>query len=155
MNQTINDMEGILTLLLAEVVRADINFHSMQLEGWSTFSTLTPLNTKENPKLASGWADNRFLFVNGLTIKFKVRPVPQNFFNRLRRSLRYLFAKDQRLALLPIEICPSDSKVGFEITLSVSRSEDGTVNYSYNPATVDLKRVFSSDPFLTSLVSKE
>lgn len=151
MNLPSKNLERLFGMLLAEVIRADISMHDAQVDAWRAFSELKTRTTPLNPDLFTDWAGDRYLFVKELTMKFNIRPMPVTFWQRLKQAFRYVRGKDPVFASTPLELSPPGTDGSFEVTITVTRREDGVVDFSYTPANATLKDIFAADPFLKSV----
>jgi len=144
------DLESFLTVILEEVVKADLTMHDRQLDAWKQFSEYKPRGELINDDIDEGWAQQRYLTLDEVKFKFYVRLVPQNFFKRIKQGLKYIFGKYNPQAFQPSEfiITESENPDSIEVTITVKQEEKGKMKISYQPVDAETKKIFMTSPFL-------
>jgi len=144
------DLESFLTVILEEVVKADMTMQDRQLDAWKQFSEYKPRGELINDDIDEGWAQQRYLTLNEVKFKFYVRLVPQNFVIRMKQGLKYIFGKYHPQAFQPSEfvITESENPDSIEVTITVKQEEKGKMKISYQPVDAETKKIFMTSPFL-------
>lgn len=143
-------LESFLTVLLEEVVKADMSMHDRQLEAWKHFSDHKPRGTKINANIDEGWAEQRYLSLNEVKFKFHARVVPESFRKRLMQAFRYVIRKYEPQAYLPrnIQLTDDEKPDSIEVTVIVKQEERGKLKLSYEPDNELTRSIFMTSPFL-------
>lgn len=144
------NLDSFLTVLLEEVVKADITMHAQQLQAWQHFSKSKPHGEQVNSEIDDGWATSRYLSVNEVKFKFFVALKPRNFFKRLLQGIRYIIGRYDPQAFQSSNyiITEKENPESMEITVTVKQEEKGRIKLSYEPADARTKSIFMTSPFL-------
>jgi hypothetical protein len=144
------DLESFLTVILEEVIKADMTMQDRQLDAWKQFSEFKPRGEFINDDIDEGWAQQRYLTLDEVKFKFYVRLVPQNFFKRMKQGLKYIIGKYNPQAFQPSEfiITESENPDSIEVSITVKQEEKGKMKISYQPVDAETKKIFMTSPFL-------
>jgi hypothetical protein len=145
-----HNLESFLTILLEEVVKADMTMQERQLEAWKHFSDFKPRGDHINDDIDAGWAQQRYLALDEVKFRFHVTLVRKGFFRRFRQGMRYIFGKHNPHAFEPSSylITESENPDAIEVTVTVKQEEKGRMKVSYEPVDADTKKIFLNSPFL-------
>ena len=86
------DLDSFLSVILGEVVKADITMQNRQLDAWKHFADNKPRGGAINDDIDDGWAQQRYLTLDEVKFKFNARLVPDSFLERMKQGLRYILA---------------------------------------------------------------
>ena len=145
------DLDSFLSVILGEVVKADITMQDRQLDAWKHFADNKPRGGAINDDIDEGWAQQRYLTLDEVKFKFNARLVPDSFLKRMKQGLRYIFGKYNPQAFYQtgeINFAKSGDTDSFEVTITVKQQEGGKIKITYEPADELTKKVFITSPFL-------
>lgn len=144
------DLDSFLTVLLEEVVKADMTMHTQQMEAWQHFSSSKPEGEHINSDIDKGWAQSRYLSINEVKFRFFVKLKPRGFMKRFRQGMRYIFGKYEPQAFQPSHyiITESENPESMEVTVTVKQEEKGRMKVSYEPVDARTRSIFLTSPFL-------
>ncbi len=145
------DLDSFLSVILGEVVKADLTMQDRQLEAWKHFADNKPRGGLINDDIDDGWARQRYLTLDEVKFKFNARLVPDGIFKRMKQGLRYIFGKYNPQAFYQtgeMNFAKSGDTDSFEVTITVKQQEKGMIKITYEPADELTKKVFMTSPFL-------
>lgn len=145
------DFDSFLSVILEEVVKADLTMQDRQLDAWKHFADNKPRGGLINDDIDNGWARQRYLTLDEVKFKFNASLVPAGFFKRMKQGLRYIFGKYNPQAFYQtgeMNFTKSGDPDSFEVTITVKQQEKEKIKISYEPADELTKKVFITSPFL-------
>jgi len=144
------DFESFLSVILEEIVKADLTMQDRQLDAWKHFSDFKPRGELINNDIEVGWAQQRYLTINEVKFKFNVRLVPGGFFKRMKQGLQYIFGKYNPQAFYygVFEITKASSPDSVEVSITIKQEEKGKMKITYEPVGELTKKIFMNSPFL-------
>lgn len=150
-------MESFLSILMEEVIKADMTMKKRQVEAWKDFSTSRPGGEHINDDIDEGWADERYLSLSEIKFRFHVKLAHRNFFKRLQQGIGYIFGKydPQAFQTSSYIITESENPDAIEVTVTVKQEEPGQMKISYEPVDADTRKIFLTSPFLQKMAVKD
>ncbi len=144
------DFDSFLSVIVEEVIKADITMHDRQLDAWKHFADFKPRGELINDDIDVGWAQQRYLTIDEVKFKFNVRLVPDDFFTRMKQGLRYIFGKynPQAFYSSQFEITEAENPDSIQVSITVKQEEKGKMKITYKPVDAETKKIFMNSPFL-------
>ena len=139
-------IRGITKALVREVIQADMSMHEAQIEAWKWISEHRPRGEHIPKDIMEGLPRKRYLAMNEVNFKFKVKPVhSKTFFQRLKLGFRIIFGLTEfnPEEQYSFEFADDSDKSGQSFELSIKRLENGKVDASYKPADKSTENIMS------------
>lgn len=132
---------------LQEMVCADAQAQILQQTGWIEFRR--SIDKLEGIDLTEGVGQLEYLSLREIKMTFYVEPIQPGFWNRMKKSFRFLLGKPETPAKLFCRLVPGvpGIKSAFAMTLTVSRTEDGSFSAKSEPEIEKLGGVYVADIF--------
>ena len=158
MNQRPEPLTGFLDRFLSEVVEADVGMQKNQLGAWQNLAKNPPQGIHLPDNVLEGLEKSRYLGVHEVKLTFNVIPRPLGFWSRLRIIWHFLFSpKKVEKAFYEGELTliDTDHRGRFELTVTVSRDEEGNLKKSFDPKRADPDKVYVGNPLAAPPTNNE
>jgi len=131
--------------LLQEAVRSDAQAQILQQTGWMEFRKA--VGGREGIDIAEGMGKLEYLGLREIKVSFVVEPVQPGFWSRVKYLFRYLLGKPAPPAIRLCRLVSGTpvAESAFSVSITVSRSADGTYAVATDPGKEDLGGVYVAD----------